>query len=255
MPWGTVPLALLVSLCAFLATGAAQVEDSMPKPPPPGPPPRPTISVSGHGEISTRPDIVEITLGVHTRADTALVAARQNGEVMNRILSVCKERGIAEKDVQTARLNVSPQYNQPTPGSNAEYIPRVVGYTVDNQVRVILRKLDSIAEVLDAVMNAGANQVSGIAFRVEQPEKLSDEARKRAMADAKRKATILAGEAGVILGHPRSIVEHDDRPIMGGPMFRTNAMMAAPAPALPVAPGEEKLSVSVSVVYELVIPK
>jgi len=216
--------------------------------------PRPSISVTGRGEIMARPDILEITAGVHTRGASAQAAARENGDVMNRILAALKEHGIAEKDVQTTRLSVSPQYNQPNPRSHEEYVPRIVGYVVENQVRIVSRRLDQAGPLLDAVMNAGANQVHGVQFRIEHPEKLYDEARKRAMADAKGKAMLLAGEAGVVVGPPRSISEHEGNVVQPQPMFRA-AAMAGSAPMLPVAPGEERISVNVSVVYELLQPK
>lgn len=213
---------------------------------------RPSISVTGRGEISAKPDVAVITVGVVSHAATASQAAKDNGAITTRLMTALTERGVAEKDVQTTNLSVAPRYNQPNPrqaAENAEFIPRIIGYEVVNDVRVVARKLDQVGALLDDVLNAGANQVSGVAFQVEHPEKLMDEARKRAMADAKRKATLLADEAGVRVGPPRSIEEAD-----GQPRFYGLNVMAAPAPRLPVAPGEEKYSVTVSVVYSLLVP-
>ncbi len=179
------------------------------------------------------------------------------------MLQILKERGIAEKDIQTSQIEVSPQYSQPpprfaaqvdVPGAppqpQAEFVPRIVGYKVDNSVRVTSRRIEQLGPILDAVVQGGANQISGISFRVEHAEKLLDEARKRAIASARHKAELLAGEAGVVLGAPLKIEEQD-----GGnapsPQFGRVFRAAAPAPAMAVVPGEQELTVTVSVIYEL----
>jgi uncharacterized protein YggE len=109
--------------------------------------------------------------------------------------------------------------------------------------------------MLDAVVHAGANQVNGISFRVEKAEELLDEARRRAMADAKRKAILLAGEAGVVLGPARQIVESGSSPprptYFGAPMFQQTSPRSAP----PVAAGEQELAVSIQVSYAILPPK
>ncbi len=102
-------------------------------------------------------------------------------------------------------------------------------------------------------MDAGANQMHGISFRIEGAESLLNDARKRAMADARAKAELLAGEAGMVVGHPITIREEGtptaSKPMMVG--FRAAAM----TPNVPVSPGEQELAVSVYVVYELKTPK
>jgi uncharacterized protein len=217
----------------------------------------PTITVSGTGKISAAPDLAEISLGVLTHGPTARQALAANSEAMAALLETIKQQGVAAKDVQTTQIQIAPQYSQPRPGqpqpNDGEFVPRVVGYRVVNTVQVTARDISRLGTLLDAVVSAGANQMYGISFHIDQADKLLDEARKRAMADAKRKAELLAGEAGVVLGAPRSIQES------GGPapqprMFMAGAMSARGA-AVPVAAGEQELSVSVQVVYELKLPK
>jgi uncharacterized protein len=224
----------------------------------------PTISVSGTGRISAKPDIAEVTAGVVTHAPTAKDALAANNESMSRLLQVLKEHGIAEKDIQTSQIQISPQYSQPQPrpynpqgapvapgdSQPGEFVPRIVGYKVDNSVRVISRRIDHLGPVLDAIVQAGANQISGISFRVEHAERLLDEARKRAVADAKHKGELLAGEAGVVLGPPLKIAEQDG--LVPGPARFFGAAMAAP---MAVAPGEQELAVTISLIYELKTPK
>jgi uncharacterized protein YggE len=223
-----------------------------------------TISVSATGKIAARPDVAEVAAGVMTSAPTAKVALAANNEVMTRLLQVLKESGVAEKDIQTSHLQVSPQYSHPQPrafnapaaAAEADFLPHVVGYRVENTVRIVARQIDKLGAMLDAIVEAGANQIFGVSFRVENTEALLDEARKRAMAMAKHKAALLAGEAGVVLGFPVKIDEHESS-APPGPVRYFNAapMMAAAAPSMPVAAGEHELSVTVSVIYELKHPR
>lgn len=212
-----------------------------------------TISVTGTGKVSAAPDVADINIGVVTQGDAAAKALAANTEAMTAIQTLLKERGVAEKDVQTTGIDVQPVYSQQQrqPQQQADYTPRIVGYRVTNSVRITARDLKKLGAILDAVVQSGANQINGISFRIENPEKLLDVARKQAMADAKRKAEQLAGESGVIVGLPISIQESGGMPI---PMPKFGGMrmaMAADAAPVPVAAGELDLSVSVSVVYDL----
>jgi hypothetical protein len=213
--------------------------------------------VTGTGKISAAPDIAEISMGVLTHGNTAREALAANNEAMASLIETLKQRGVAAKDVQTTQIQVNPQYSQPQPNQNpqgGEFIPRVVGYRVANMVHVTARDISKVGQVLDAVVQAGANQMHGISFKVDKPEKLLDEARKQAMADAKHKADLLAGEAGMVVGHPKSISEGGGAPPPQPVMFAARAMAAA-APSVPVSAGEQELAISVHVVYEILPPK
>ena len=160
---------------------------------------------------------------------------------MAALQKILKERGVASKDVQTTNLNVSPRYSQPpqpVPGRpQQEFTPKIVGYDVTNTVTVTARDLDKFGELLDAVVTAGANQMHGISFRIDTPESLLDEARKRAMADARHKADLMAGEAGVVVGPPISITDSGaSAPPSPRPMMRRMMAMSAPmSPSPPVS--------------------
>ncbi len=219
-----------------------------------------TISVAGRGKISALPDLAEINVGVATQAPTAQQALAANSEAMATLQALLKERGVAAKDIQTTQIQVNPQYSQPRPQlssvQQAEFVPRIVGYRVDNSVQVTSRQIAKLGTLLDALVQAGANQVHGIQFRVDEPEKLLDEARKRAMTDARRKAEQLAGEAGVVLGTAISIREEGASmpPPMPYGSMPGMGMMAAER-SVPVAAGEQEISVSVQVIYEMKGPK
>lgn len=213
-----------------------------------------TISVTGHGKFSAAPDVAEINVGVVTQAETAGDALSANNEAMEALQKVAKERGVAAKDVQTINLNVSPQYSrppQPVLGQpQQEHVPRIVGYNVTNTVQITARNLDKLGGLLDAVVRAGANQMHGISFRIDEPEKWLDVARRMAIAHAKHKAEEMAGEAGVVLGEPISIQEGGASPPPRPVRPMMMRAMAAES-AVPVAAGEQELSVTVQVVYEL----
>lgn len=217
---------------------------------------KPTISVSGMGKLSAAPDIAEIQVGVRSQAPTAQASLAANNESMNAMYAILKENGVAAKDIQTTQIQVTPEYsqppNRPRVANEVEFVPRIVGYRVDNTVQITARQITKLGALLDALVTAGANQIHGISFRVDNPEKLMDEIRKRAMTDARKKAELLAGEAGVVLGPPIKIIDEAVGPRPPTPYFAPRMeMMAKAAAPMPIAAGEQELGVTVHVVYEL----
>ncbi|HEY0332017.1 MAG TPA: SIMPL domain-containing protein, partial [Rhodopseudomonas sp.] len=205
----------------------------------------PTISVSGEGTVSVPPDIAVIDGGVSTEAKTAREASESNNAAMGKVLLALKAAGLDEKDVQTSRLSLQPQYAQPT--SNRPGVNVVSGYRASNRVTIRLRDVTKVAATIDTLVSSGANEIGGINFMVEKASKLLDDARTEAIADARRKAEIYARAAGVTLGLPVSISEEGG----GAPApvaFRKMAGMAASAP---IAQGEETLRVNVSVTWAI----
>src|SRR5215218_6342074 len=185
--------------------------------------PPPAISVTGEANISVPPDQAQIEGGVSTDAKTAREASETNNAAMGKVLLALKGAGIDEKDYQTSRLQLQPQYARNRSGPSP-----VVGYRASNRVTVKVRDVTKIASTIDVLVGAGANDIGGIHFEVTQASKLLDEAREQAIADARRKAHIYAKAAGVTLGEPIAISEE------GGPtpVFRSKVAggMAASAP-------------------------
>jgi uncharacterized protein YggE len=205
----------------------------------------PSITVVGSDKVAAKPDMAEIQVGVTTQAPTAAKALKDNNQAMAALVKVLSARGIADKDQQTSSFNISPQYRQGTPGVLG---PEIVGYQVSNQLHIKVRQLASLGELLDEVVSAGSNQVHGISFSVADPTPLLDEARRKAMADARRKAELYAKAAGVGLGQVLLIEEqtaHLPRPQMMG------AAMGRGAAAVPVAAGEQEFAASVTVTYRI----
>ncbi len=202
----------------------------------------PAISVTGEASVSVPPDLAAVDAGVASDAKTAREASEENNAAMAKVLAALKAANIDAKDIQTSRLSLQPQYAPNRAGPSS-----IVGYRASNRVTVRIRDVNKVAGVIDTLVGAGANDIGNISFEVSQASKLLDEAREKAVADARRKAEIYAKAAGMTLGAPLSISE-DGAP---QPVFR--AKMAAPLAAAPtpIAQGEETLSISVSVTWAI----
>jgi hypothetical protein len=202
------------------------------------------ISVTGEATVSVAPDQVQIDGGVTSDAKTAREASDANNAAMGKVLLALKGAGIEEKDYQTSRLSLQPQFA--TPSKVSERAVGIISFRASNRVTVKIRDVTKVANVIDVLVGAGANEIGGINFTVTQPSKVLDEAREKAIADARRKAEIYAKAAGVTLGEPISISE-EGAPV---PVFR--GKVAAPmAAGAPVAQGEETLSVTVGVSWAI----
>jgi uncharacterized protein YggE len=206
--------------------------------------PPPAISVTGEATVSVAPDQAQIDAGVTSDAKTAREASDANNAAMGKVLLALKGAGIEEKDYQTSRLSLQPQFN--TPSKVAERTPGIASFRASNRVTVKIRDVAKVANVIDVMVGAGANDLGGIHFTVTQASKALDEAREKAIADARRKAEIYARAAGVALGEPISISEE------GAPVPLYRGKVAAPmAAGTPVAQGEETLSVTVGVSWAI----
>ncbi|MBW3543278.1 MAG: SIMPL domain-containing protein [Planctomycetes bacterium] len=205
------------------------------------------ISVTGEGRVSAPPDMASIHTGVVTQAETAKQALEQNNSAMQKLMETLKQHNIAEKDVQTSGFNVSPVYRQDERGRRE---PEVTAYRVQNQVRIRVRNLPELGMVLDALVQAGSNQISGISFDVDDPAGILNQARSRAIRDARSRADVYAQAAGVKVGRVRQISE---QPVHIPQPFDQRRMMFAgeAASRVPVATGEQDFTVTVHVVYEL----
>lgn len=218
--------------------------------PPPTPPREPApveaVSVTGTGRVTLRPDRATFNAGVSTAAPTAAAAVEENSRLMAAILAALEKAGAAKDDLRTAYLSVFPEMDH-QPGRQ----PRVTGYRVTNSVTVTRNDVTGLPRLLQAAIDAGANQVSGISFVVADPTRGRQEGLTAAFADARAKAQILAQAAGRGLGRALSITEGGA--VVPPPVaFRGRAMeMAAAAPDMPVEPGTEDLQFTISVTFEL----
>jgi uncharacterized protein len=226
-------IAVTAAVAATLLAAPALAQTALP----------PMITVSGEATLSVAPDQAQIEAGVGSEAKTAREASEANNAAMSKVLLALKGAGIAEKDYQTSRLSLQPQYAPNRSGPSP-----VVGYRASNRVTVRVRDVGRLAGVIDVLVSAGANDIGGINFTVSNASKLLDEARGQAVADARRKAEIYAKAAGVTLGAPLSISEEG---APGPVLYRAKVASAGMAVSAPVAQGEETLQVNVSVSWAI----
>ena len=208
-----------------------------------------TISMTGEGEVTAPPDIATISSGVVTEAKTAHDALTANNKAMAEVLKTIEAAGIARKDIQTSSFSVQPNYVYSKVSSDGQQVPRISGYTVSNTVTSIVRDLDALGPVLDAVVSSGANQLNGLSFSIAEPEPLRNEARQKAVADATARASLYAQAAGVTLGNILSIAEAGG-PRPPQPVYAQARSLAAEA-AVPVAQGEQSITMQVNIVWEI----
>jgi uncharacterized protein YggE len=207
----------------------------------------PTFNLSGHGEVRMAPDMASVSLGVFATAPTAREALDSNTASMKALMDTLKAAGVEEKDIQTSNFMVSPRLDY---GNNNSQPPKVVGYDVSNQVTVIVRKLGGLGGLLDQAVTAGSNQVNGITFQISKPEQAEDEARKAAVADARHKAEIYAAATGVKLGNILTLSEGGGYNPPSPIVFAKAARMES-ASDVPVAQGEQVVSMDVTIVWEI----
>jgi uncharacterized protein YggE len=189
--------------------------------------------------------MANLQVGVMTEARTAREALNTNTTAMQALLKTLTSFTIADRDVQTTAFDIAPLYAQ-EPRSGQP--PRLTGYRVTNRVRVTVRDLGRLGEVLDALVTQGANAVDGIHFSIANPQPLLDQARRAAVEDAQRKAILYAQTAGVALGRVLSM--HEEQVSLPSPRPFA-ARVAAEAADVPVAPGEATFSARLVVTYEL----
>ncbi|MEM0934841.1 MAG: SIMPL domain-containing protein [Pseudomonadota bacterium] len=207
------------------------------------------IVVSAEGRVTAAPDMATVTLGVRREEETAEGAVDAMSDAAAAVLAAIAEAGIAERDVQTSGLMLSPRYD----GSNrqSDTPPRIVGYSAETTLTLRVLELDDLGTVLDAMVGQGSNLFRGLSFGFAEPEPLLDEARRRAVAEARRQAALFAEAAGVTLG-PLLRLE-------AGGAAQQPVMMRAPtsfaeAASVPIAEGEVSLTERVRAVYEIAVP-
>jgi len=227
----------IIAAAMLIAAVAARAE--------PQAPPEARVVVTGEGSVVVAPDEARIRSGVVTRARTAREATDANNRQMAAVVAALRGGGIEEKDIQTSRFSVQPVYGPVQ--ANAE--PRLTGFTVSNQVTVLVRQVGAVSAVLDRIIAAGANDVGSVEFLHADLSKALDQAREAAVADARRKAELYARAAGRHLGPVQWITEDSAyAPSPGLKALRAGVAMAAP---VPIAAGEDTLQVRITVGFDM----
>jgi uncharacterized protein len=204
------------------------------------------VEVSGEGSVGAAPDFARVTLGVTSTGKNAGEAMAANANAASAVVSLIKSEGVAPADIQTSELSISPMFSQPSAGQRTE--PTITGYSVSNNLTVMLRDIPRLGALLDKAVAAGANSIYGIGFGHNDPSALLDKARPLAVADARRKAEIYASAGGARIGRLMVLTEEAGRQM---PVAFSRAYAAgAPAPT-PIEAGENKLTVTVTARFEL----
>jgi len=203
------------------------------------------LDVVAVGEVRRVPDIVRINAGVVTQAPTATEAIRQNAARMERVRAALRRAGIEDRDIQTSTINLQPDYryaeNQP---------PQLTGYRASNDVNVRFRDIANSGRILDALVAEGANQINGPTLGIDRPEAALDEARTAAVANARARAELYARTLGMRVRRILSVSEAGGMMAPPMPMMRLEAARAQDA-STQIDPGEQTLSVSLTVSFEL----
>jgi uncharacterized protein YggE len=218
---------LYATLCALVLAGSASAN----------------VTVTGTGKITYTPDIAHVSVGASSDGKTAAEAWQKNAEVVKRMFDALKKLGLEAKDLKTSNLNVSPRYHHPK-----EKPPVLVGYTASYTLTITVRDLNRLGEILDGVVECGANRDMGISFGCADPEKLLDRARAQAVAEARKKAEIYVKGAGAALGQVLTVAEGHSTPWR---QVRYEHLAPAGKAALPIASGEQELSATVTVTYAI----
>lgn len=205
-----------------------------------------TFSVTGEGKVITKPDIATTSVGVQAQGATVKAVQQELNNKINQVTAAVKKVGVSDKDIQTTNYSISPTYDYREPTQ------KILGYSASSQLLIKSRDLDKINEVIDAATGAGANQVGGINFDVDDKTKAENEAREKAVADAKRKAETAAKAAGFYLG---KIINYNEN--LGGyrgpmPMYaKAEGAVAVDRAPTQIEPGSTEITVSVSLSYEI----
>ncbi|MGD0248714.1 MAG: SIMPL domain-containing protein [Candidatus Limnocylindrales bacterium] len=204
--------------------------------------PEHVVTVSGVGQVSVTPDVADVLVGAAVQRPTVAAAQSAAADSMSAVVAAIKKDGVADKDIVTVNLSLSPVYDYSSGGG----APRLVGYQFVNAVRVTVRAIASVASVVDDAVAAGATTIGGITFRVDDPRTVQARARSLAMADARSKADALTSAAGVSI---RGVATISEATLQTNPTYAAAALAADKTASTPIQTGTTDIVVSVTVSY------
>lgn len=218
-----------------------------------------SISVTGKGEAITIPDIATFSFGVTEKAKTVAEAQAKASDRINAALKAVKDAGVDAKDIKTTSYAINPHYDYDNGTCNdyrcAPGKSTLTGYDVSQFVEVKIRNLEKAGAIFSTIGSLNVENVNGLSFSIDDIEKIKAEARAKAIADAKAKATELARQLGVRIVKITSFYDSNDQPSyygregMGGDMMLSAKAVMAPAPEIPT--GEQKVTSNVTITYEI----
>jgi uncharacterized protein YggE len=196
------------------------------------------ISVNGTGAVATTPDIAQISFGAVSQAQTARAALAANAAAARKIVAALRAAGIAAADIQTQQASLEPRSNETT--------REIAGYTATTLVATTIRNLPRVPAIIDAAVAADANTVFGPFLTRSNASALYNDALRAAVADARRKAALLADASDVTLGEPTAVVETG-----AAPVDEKASLRAGDAAVGAIEPGTQQIVASVTVTFEI----
>lgn len=205
------------------------------------------INVTAEGKINVKPDIAIVNLSVVTQADTVKAVTREGNEKMNAIIAAVKKLDIDEKDITSTQYNLYPQYFYPEDKKR-----KLSGYNLNQALRIKVRDLTIVEDVLDGGIAAGANQIGQLSFDIDDPSEIKKEAREMAFAIAKEKAEDMAKAAGVKLGRVVTFSEGSSyRPPAYANFAMDSMIKSESVGGAGIEAGSTDINVNVNITYEI----
>ena len=226
------------------------------------------LSLTAEGSSRRTPDVALFSAGVVTQARTATEALADNSRRMEAVIAALKRAGIPDRDIQTSAISLQPRHSDPEREAQMRartgqpYVPptepaRIIGYEARNTVQVRVRRLTQMGRIIDTLIQAGANQVEGPSFTLDEPRQALDEARTEAIAVGRQRAELYAQATGMRVARLLSVTESGGHYPVQQAIVVTGSRVGGPPPPpppppAPVSPGELNLGMSVSLQFELV---
>lgn len=202
------------------------------------------FTVTGEGKATAVPDIAQVSLGITASGASVAQVQSQANNTINNVIAAIKKLGVGDKDIQTTNYNLRPDYNFISGRQS------IKSYVADINLTVKVRQFDKINQVIDVATSAGANQVGGLIFTLDDAMKLKveNDARKAAIDQAKTKASQIAAESGLNLGRLVNVAENPN--FAPRPMLMAGAAKADNSAPTEIQPGSSEISISVVLSYE-----
>ena len=207
------------------------------------------VASTGTGRVFGEPDVAVVSVGVNVQRETVAQARDDAASAQQAVIDSLRDNGVADEDIQTVQFSVHPQYDSSPDRSQGQ----IIGYVVSNVVTAKIRDLDTTSEVIDDATIAGGNEavVQGVAFTIDDPTELREEARRLAVEEATQQAEQLADAGGVNLGRLLSISESGGFiPFESAQTGGRDLGAQVPQPS-PIEPGQVEVNISVSMQFAL----
>lgn len=208
-----------------------------------------SLAVRGSASLPKPADELRINIGVLSQGKTAKLALEENSSKMNQLIGALKKAGLTESEYQTGRFSIRPLYNQRPKGVDNSWTPKVVGFEVDNSLSIKTDKIDQAGSIIDHATQAGANAINSIHFQLKNPQVYRAEAIQAATKNAINDANSLSAAAGVKLKNIRSLSIDNAQALPTQQPYMMKSMMADSAP---IIAGDIAISVSVTLIYEII---